>query len=136
MICGKPGSHCRESGCEGNGHGGRRAPTGRRLAGSHHVHEAAQRQLRVVGYGICHESPTTSPLSSKSMRVAAGVALRPGIVRISPQRGEIKPAPTEARTSRTGSVQPFGAPTSVGSEEIERCVFAMHTGNLPKPLFS
>ena len=48
----------------------------------------------------------------------------------------MNPAPTEARTSRTGSVQPVGAPISFGSDEIEYCVFAMQTGSLPKPLAS
>jgi hypothetical protein len=48
----------------------------------------------------------------------------------------MKPAPTDARTSRTGSRHPVGAPFSDASEEIDRCVFAMHTGRLPNPLRS
>jgi len=49
------------------------------------------------------------PSSSRSMRAAAGFELSPGIVRMSPQIGYTKPAPTDARTSRTGRVQPVGA---------------------------
>jgi hypothetical protein len=83
----EPGGHGRKGGGEGNGHSRRRAPAGRRLAGGHHVQKAGQRQFCIVRYDVRHESPTTSPFSSMSMRVAAGVTLRPGIVRISPQRG-------------------------------------------------
>ena len=58
------------------------------------------------------------------------------MVRMSPQIGYTKPAPTDARTSRTGSVQPVGAPFSDASDEIDRWVFAMHTGKFPKPFRS
>ncbi len=68
-----------------------------------------------------------------SMRAAAGFELSPGIVRTSPQIGYTKPAPTDARTSRTGRIQPVGAPFSAGSEEMDRWVLAMHTGRWPKP---
>ena len=51
-----------------------------------------------------HERPTISPFSSKSMIAAAGFVPRPGSVRMSPQIGYTKPAPTDARTSRTLSV--------------------------------
>ena len=44
--------------------------------------------------------------------------------------------PRRSRASRTGRVQPFGAPSREGSEEMERCVFAMQMGRLPKPFFS
>ena len=71
-----------------------------------------------------------------SMRAAAGFELSPGIVRTSPQIGYTKPAPTEARTSRTGRIQPVGAPLSAGSDEMDRCVLAMHTGSVPNPAFS
>jgi hypothetical protein len=81
-------------------------------------------------------SPTISPFSSRSIRAAAGFVPSPGMVRISPQIGYTKPAPTEARTSRTGSVQPVGAPLSEGSEEMDKCVLAMHTGSVPNPAFS
>src|SRR6266487_6189738 len=66
------------------------------------------------------DSPTISPFSSRSMRAAAGFVPSPGMVRISPQIGYTNPAPTEARTSRTGSVQPVGAPLSEGSDEMDR----------------
>src|SRR4249920_1882124 len=82
------------------------------------------------------DSPTISPFSSRSMRAAAGFVPSPGMVRISPQIGYTNPAPTEARTSRTGSVQPVGAPLSEGSDEMDRCVLAMQTGSVPIPAFS
>src|SRR6185312_2057997 len=59
-----------------------------------------------------YDSPAISPFSSRSIRAAAGFADRPGIVRMSPQIGYTNPAPTEARTSRTGNVHPVGAPLS------------------------
>ncbi len=59
---------------------------------------------------------------------AAGWPPRPGIVRISPQIGYTKPAPTDALTSRTLNVWPVGAPFSDASPEIDRWVLAMHTG--------
>ena len=58
------------------------------------------------------------------------------MVVMSPQIGYTKPAPTLARTSRTLTVWPVGAPFSDASELIERCVLAMHTGRWPKPFFS
>src|SRR5262249_53074645 len=82
------------------------------------------------------DSPTISPFSSRSIRAAAGLVPSPGMVRVSPQIGYTNPAPTEARTSRTGSVQPVGAPLSAGSDEMDRCVLAMHTGSVPNPAFS
>ena len=82
------------------------------------------------------DSPTISPFSSRSIRAAAGFVPSPGMVRISPQIGYTNPAPTEARTSRTGSVHPVGAPLSEGSDEMDRCVLAMHTGSVPNPAFS
>jgi len=42
---------------------------------------------------------------------------RPGIVIMLPTKGNTKPAPTEARTSRMGRIKPLGAPREV-----------MHTG--------
>ena len=73
------------------------------------------------------------PSASMSMPMAAGIRPRPGMVRMSPQMGYTKPAPTEARTSRTGKVHPVGAPFNDGSDEIDRCVLAMHTGRFPNP---
>src|SRR3989442_8016379 len=71
-----------------------------------------------------------------SIRTALGCDGSPGMVRMSPQIGYTKPAPTEALTSRTGSFQPVGAPFSFGSDEMDRCVLAMQTQSLPKPLRS
>ena len=48
----------------------------------------------------------------------------------------MKPAPTEARTSRTGSLNPVGAPFRFPSWDSEYWVLAMQTGRLPKPFFS
>ena len=48
----------------------------------------------------------------------------------------MNPAPTDARTSRTGSFQPVGAPLSFGSDEIDRWLLAMQTLSLPNPLRS
>ncbi len=48
------------------------------------------------------------------------------MVRIVPHSGKIKPAPTLARTSVMGSVQPRGAPLSSGSWLKDRWVLAMH----------
>jgi hypothetical protein len=45
----------------------------------------------------------------------------------------MNPAPTEARTSRTGSRNPVGAAFRAGSWDSDSCVLAMHTGRLPKP---
>ena len=70
------------------------------------------------------------------MFIAAGELPKPGIVLISPQIGYTNPAPIEARTSRTGNVQPVGAPFNEESEEIERCVLAIQTGKFPNPLAS
>ena len=42
-----------------------------------------------------------------------------------------QPAPTLARTSRTFTVWPVGAPFSEASALMLRCVLAMHTGRWP-----
>jgi len=62
----------------------------------------------------------TSPLASMSIRSAAGERPRPGIVGIEPHTGYTNPAPMLARTSSTGRVQPVGAPSRLGSDEIDR----------------
>ncbi len=73
-----------------------------------HQHRATRRALelhsRLRGTDGHQLNPTISPFSSKSMIAAAGWPPRPGIVRISPQIGYTKPAPTDALTSRTLSV--------------------------------
>ena len=65
------------------------------------------------------------------MLSAEGTLGRPGMVMISPQIATMKPAPAERRTSRTGMVNPVGAPRALGSVVNEYCVFAMQTGSLP-----
>lgn len=56
-------------------------------------------------------SPTMRPVSgSMSMSKKHGRVGRPGMVIMLPTRGYRKPAPTDARTSRIGSVKPLGAP--------------------------
>src|SRR3712207_7626037 len=48
----------------------------------------------------------------------------------------MNPAPTDARTSRTGSRHPVGAPRSDASDDSDRWVFAMQTGRSPYPFAS
>lgn len=67
------------------------------------------------------------------MRSAAGDLGRPGIVRISPVRTTIKPAPAEIFTFLIVTVKFSGAPNFVGSSEKLYCVFAIQTGHLSKP---
>lgn len=50
-----------------------------------------------------------------------------------PLIGKMKPAPTEARTSRTGKSKGSGTPRSFASWEKEYCVLAMQIGILSKP---
>ena len=64
---------------------------------------------------------------------AAGFLGRPGIVMILPITTTTKPAPAESRSSRTVMVKPAGAASSDASSEKLYCVFAMHTGSVPKP---
>jgi len=129
----EPRRHADEPGRHRAGHRRRPAATRGRRAGRELIQETPHRPVQERVRGRAHDRPTTMPSSSRSMRAAAGFELSPGIVRMSPQIGYTKPAPTDARTSRTGRVQPVGAPLSAGSEEIDRCVLAMHTGRCPKP---
>jgi len=46
----------------------------------------ARKSSRVTREG-CYDKPTTWPSSSMSIRTAAGLALSPGMVRMSPQIG-------------------------------------------------
>src|ERR671918_1144939 len=80
-----------------------------------------------------HDSPTTRPSLSTSIRVKAGVRPRPGISIWSPHSATTKPAPTEATRSRTGSVKPVGRPFSAGSWDSDRWLLAMHTGSRSRP---
>ncbi len=59
-----------------------------------------RRDARVLN-GPPQDRPTMDPSSSRSIREAAGVAGRPGIVITSPQTSTTKPAPADSRTSRT-----------------------------------
>ena len=68
-----------------------------------------------------------------SIAKAAGAFPRPGIVCMSPQSATIHPAPVYGRRSRTVTVNPVGAFSSVASWESERCVFAMQIGRSPSP---
>jgi len=49
-----------------------------------------------------------------------------------PAMATTKPAPAERDASVILSVQPVGAPRSLGLSENEYCVLAMHTGSLAK----
>ncbi len=51
------------------------------------------------------------------------------MVLIFPSKAYRNPAPTEARTSRTGMRKPLGAPYSAGSWLRLRWVLAMQMGN-------
>lgn len=67
-------------------------------------------------------------ISKKHGRVGS-----PGMVLMAPARGQMKPAPTLARTSRIGTTNPVGRPLRVGSCERERWVLAIQMGSLSKP---
>ena len=73
------------------------------------------------------------PVSSTSIRSAAGDFGSPGMVMMSPVSATMKPAPAETLSFRTVRVKPSGAPSFAGSSENEYCVFAMQTGREPKP---
>ena len=62
--------------------------------------------------------------------VSSGTA----IVRMVPHSGKRKPAPTEARTSVMGRVQPRGAPLRTGLWLKERWVFAIQSGRCERPI--
>jgi hypothetical protein len=70
------------------------------------------------------------------MRSPPGRLLRPGIVRISPAIGVMKPAPAARRTSRIWTRKPVGRPRSFGLSDRLYCVFAMQIGSPPKPMAS
>jgi len=58
------------------------------------------------------------------------------MVTMFPQIATTKPAPAERRSSLTLILKPVGLPRSFGLSESDRGVFAMHTGNLSKPVFA
>ena len=62
------------------------------------------------------------------MPIAAGTFGSPGMVRTLPVRATTKPAPQEARSSRTVMRKPDGRPRSAGLSEKEYCVLAMQMG--------
>lgn len=132
----EPGSHRAQPGGEGDRHRG----AGPSAEGGFVVGPPGRGSATVARPGRCsarsrrqcrdHDRPTSSPSESMSMRSAAAEVPSPGMVRISPQLGEMNPAPTLARTSRTGSRQPVGAPSRVGSDEIDRWVFGDADGQV------
>ena len=73
-------------------------------------------------------SPVITPSSVMSIPIAAGTFGSPGMVRMLPVSATTKPAPQEARSSRTVMRNPAGRPRSAGLSESEYCVFAMQTG--------
>ena len=58
------------------------------------------------------------------------------MVIIEPQTTTMNSAPLDNLTSLTDNVWPEGAPFNLGSVEKLYCVFAIQTGNLPKPACS
>lgn len=83
------GGHAREGGGQRNGHRRGGAPAGSRFTRDREVQKPVQRKVEVaiVGGNFAQNNPTTSPFSSMSILSAAGWALRPGIVRMSPHIG-------------------------------------------------
>ena len=71
------------------------------------------------------------PSASMSIFSPPGFDGRPGIVRISPQSGVMKPAPADSRTSRIGTMKPVGRFLSAASWLSEYWVLAMQTGRWP-----
>src|SRR5258707_1139576 len=77
--------------------------------------------------------PVISPFAFTSTLAARETLGRPGISIMFPAIATMNPAPAERDASLMLSVQPEGAPRSLGLSENEYCVFAMQTGSLPKP---
>src|ERR1700704_5431195 len=73
--------------------------------------------------------PTISPFAFTSTLAAREILGRPGISIMLPAIATMKPAPAEREASLILSVQPVGAPGSLGLSENEYCVLAMQTGN-------
>ncbi len=85
---GEPCSHPEQAGSHRGGD--RRGPTtpGRGLLRSETIQQVSHRAFEQrCASSRNHDRPTISPRESMSMRVAAGLALKPGMVRISPQIG-------------------------------------------------
>ena len=71
------------------------------------------------------------PSASMSIFSPPGRDGSPGIVRISPHSGVMKPAPADRRTSRIGTVKPVGRFFSDASWLSEYWVLAMQIGRWP-----
>ena len=67
---------------------------------------------------------------------AAGTLGSPGMDIMEPQTITTNSAPLDNLTSLIVNVWPEGAPFNFGSVEKLYCVFAIQTGNLPKPACS
>ena len=117
-----------------------------RVRGYVAVHFPKDLPVRLTGTLVLLTGTTSDIVAGQieSLSIALGVIfvvmsamfLSTRIVVMSPQMGYTKPAPTLARTSRTFTVWPVGAPFSDESALMLRCVLAMHTGRLPNPLAS
>src|ERR1051326_7509074 len=77
-------------------------------------------------------TPIISPLSFTSMPTARETFGNPGMSIMFPEITTTNPAPAESEASVTFSVQPVGAPRSLGLSLNEYCVLAIQTGSLPK----
>src|SRR5579862_3018352 len=77
---------------------------------------------------LAQNKPVMRPWVSMPMALAAGMRGRPGMVMMSPHSATTKPAPADRRTSRTGRLNPEGAPFRSGSAEKLYWVLAMQTG--------
>jgi len=97
----------------------RQAPAGP----GNELEEASSSSSRTQAHQL---SPTISPFSSMSMISAAGCDDSPGIVLMSPHMRYTKPAPTEARASRTGMRHPTGAPFSAESDDSDSASWDDH----------
>ena len=73
-------------------------------------------------------NPTMLPVGSTPIASAAGFRGKPGMVIMSPVSTKTNSAPKESQISRTGIVNPVGAPFLAGSDEKLYCVFAMQIG--------
>src|SRR6476620_1071807 len=73
-----------------------------------------------------------SPLAFTSTLAARETLGKPGISIMLPAIATMNPAPAEREASVILSVQPVGAPRSLGLAENEYCVLAMQTGSLAK----
>src|SRR6202140_3530463 len=73
-----------------------------------------------------------SPFAFTSTLAARETLGKPGISIMFPAMATMNPAPAERDASVIFSVQPVGAPRSLGLSENEYCVLAMQTGSVAK----